>query len=511
MNSGAVVQTNAFSQAPPGQASSRADQARYYTMQGLCLVKIPPGQKKPLTTGWQRNPIRKPTDAARHWSDHPNDNMGVLLGASGLVSLDVDDLDEARACLGRVGIDLDRLLADPAIPKIQGNPKKVRLLFQAPAGDKLTRKALRNDDVSVFELRGGSCQDVLPPSVHPETKQPYRWVPNPWEAGGIPVLPAQLLTLWRGWDELRPEMATEQIQAALREYQRRSPASSDAEWDAVRTEIRGRLSVDKKLREMGVRQTGQKFSCPFHLPDKNPSFWVHEDIWVCAHSGAPVGYEAPSGYSVGDVIDLHQYQLGFDSPGKAAADLARKLGVATPEQTEKTAERCSDTYSNTETSERSIELQPETAAQLIEDAPEVDYLVEHILPSGGASLVAGESGIGKTWVTLDLAISVALGRPWLAHFPAKQGNVLVIDEENAKPLLRKRLQKLLKAAQLDVDGSTLGVRFLTGKGINLSDPVFVSAVERVLAASSPDLVIIDSLVRIHTGNENDAGDMAKLF
>ena len=62
-----------------------------------------------------------------------------------------------------------------------------------------------------------------------------------------------------------------------------------------------------------------------------------------------------------------------------------------------------------------------------------------------------------------------------------------------------------------MDGSTLGVRFLTGKGINLSDPVFVSAVERVLAASSPDLVIIDSLVRIHTGNENDAGDMAKLF
>lgn len=57
--------------------------------------------------------------------------------------------------------------------------------------------------VTVFELRGGLVQDVLPPSIHPGTGKPYTWRTPP-AAEGLPVLPADLLAIWQDWDEFKP-------------------------------------------------------------------------------------------------------------------------------------------------------------------------------------------------------------------------------------------------------------------------------------------------------------------
>jgi len=173
-------------------------------------------------------------------------------------------------------------------------------------------------------------------------------------------------------------------------------------------------------------------------------------------------------------------------------------------------ERCSDTIVSG-TSERRFELIPTSAAQLIKESPEVEWQIDGMHPVGGSMLLAGDAGIGKTWLTLDLALAVDQGSSWLGHFGVKKGRVLIIDEENAVALLKKRLQKLLRAAQMPEDGSSLGIEFLASKGINLSDPPCVEALGAVLEEKKPDLVIVDSLVRIHRGNENDAGEMARLF
>ena len=50
-------------------------------------------------------------------------------------------MGQAQTALAEVGIDLDALLSDPTIPRVEGNPKKGRLLFAAPEGAPLrTRK-----------------------------------------------------------------------------------------------------------------------------------------------------------------------------------------------------------------------------------------------------------------------------------------------------------------------------------------------------------------------------------
>ena len=125
-------------------------------------------------------------------------------------------------------------------------------------------------------------------------------------------------------------------------------------------------------------------------------------------------------------------------------------------------------------------------------------------------LVARE-GVAKTWMVLDLAIAISQGSTWLNHFPTNRGRVLIIDEENSKNLLTSRVQKLLTArGELEALHS-LDIHWLVGQGLNLSDNRFTSALEERLAQIKPDVVVIDSLVRIHRGDENDARAMAELF
>ncbi|WP_252090426.1 bifunctional DNA primase/polymerase [Pseudomonas sp. MWU13-3659] len=218
---------------------------RYIETFGLALVSIEPGEKGPKGAGWNK-PGGYFTDALKaqaFWTANPNHNLGVVLGPSRVCSLDVDDVELTRQVLQQtLGLDVDAL-AD-AYPTSVGNPERFRVMFRVPDGVELSRHALvwpnKNDPdgaiykglmaqvktamaegdtgreaafrtaaepfkkVTVFELRGGLVQDVLPPSIHPGTRKPYTWRTEP-EAGGLPDLPAELLAIWQGWDEFKPK------------------------------------------------------------------------------------------------------------------------------------------------------------------------------------------------------------------------------------------------------------------------------------------------------------------
>ncbi|MGY3296756.1 putative DNA primase/helicase [Pseudomonas sp. TE6288] len=217
---------------------------RYIETFNLALVPIEPGEKGPKGKGWNQ-PGRYFTvadDAEAFWTKRPSHNLGVVLGPSRVCSLDVDDVELTRQVMQQtLGLDVDAL-AD-AYPTSVGNPERFRVMFRVPEGVELSRHALvwpnKNDPdgtiykglmaqvqaaveaedadreaafrlaaepfkkVTVFELRGGLVQDVLPPSIHPGTGKPYTWRTEP-VAGGLPELPPVLLAIWQGWDEFKP-------------------------------------------------------------------------------------------------------------------------------------------------------------------------------------------------------------------------------------------------------------------------------------------------------------------
>ena len=182
----------------------------YCSKLGWYLVTIPAGSKGPTRFGWQQpeKALSDPDAARLYYEQNPNHNVGLLHGASGTCAVDIDNVEWTKIIFEELGIDFSALMQ--SAPQIIGRENRGKLIFKAPP-DLITHKISwptssdpRKTEV-VFELRAGSVQDVLPPSIHPDTGRPYEWAGRSI-FDGLPDLPPQLLTLWREWDKFRPQL-----------------------------------------------------------------------------------------------------------------------------------------------------------------------------------------------------------------------------------------------------------------------------------------------------------------
>ena len=182
----------------------------YCSILGWYLVTIPAGSKGPTKFGWQQpeKALSDPQIARDYYEKNPTHNVGLLHGASGTCAVDIDNVENTKIIFEELGINFSDLMN--SAPQIIGRENRGKLIFKAPS-DLLIKKLSwpikddpRRTEV-VFELRAGPSQDVLPPSIHPDTGRPYEWAGMPiWD--GLPELPPQLLTLWREWDKFRPQL-----------------------------------------------------------------------------------------------------------------------------------------------------------------------------------------------------------------------------------------------------------------------------------------------------------------
>lgn len=175
-----------------------------YVEHGYALVSIPHGEKGPKGKGWntRENAIRDIKGATQI-----NGNVGLAhLYCSPYVTaaLDIDDLSLANTYLSKRGIDLQKLLDAPnAVQISSGRLNRAKLLYRLPFDSMPMETKQISDPVSkdmVLELRcassnGKTVQDLLPPSIHPETGIEYKWAgKGDWR--DIPFIPEALLTLW---------------------------------------------------------------------------------------------------------------------------------------------------------------------------------------------------------------------------------------------------------------------------------------------------------------------------
>lgn len=144
-----------------------------------------------------------------------------------------------------------------------------------------------------------------------------------------------------------------------------------------------------------------------------------------------------------------------------------------------------------------------TDLDLTKGVKPVDWLVENWFARGDVTLLVGDPGLGKSWLTMALAKSVASGSQWLG-IDCPSGTVMYVDEENPEDIVKQRFKKL------GLSGSEAGnIHYLYRPGIWMNkDP---DAFLDEALALEPALIVIDSLSRIHSEDENSANSMAKLF
>jgi hypothetical protein len=184
-----------------------------YIKAGLFLIPISPINGKPVkgptSQGWNlpkspENPngySNDPEDIIRR-TKAPGSNIGLALGPSKVVTIDLDNLKMSREVLALADIDLDALMAAPDAVRIIGREGRGKLLYRVPEGfeccsTKLVFGEKGKDERAIFELRykgsnGNTVQDVMPPSQHPDTGRPYELI---GDITKIPLLPQALADL----------------------------------------------------------------------------------------------------------------------------------------------------------------------------------------------------------------------------------------------------------------------------------------------------------------------------
>ena len=91
--------------------------------------------------------------------------------------------------------------------------------------------------------------------------------------------------------------------------------------------------------------------------------------------------------------------------------------------------------------EQIIEQSVITAADLLEkEFPPPEWLIEGLLPEG-LTVLSGAPKIGKSWLSLQLALAVTTGRPIFGRAPASEKGVLLLALEDNERRLQTRITK----------------------------------------------------------------------
>jgi hypothetical protein len=136
------------------------------------------------------------------------------------------------------------------------------------------------------------------------------------------------------------------------------------------------------------------------------------------------------------------------------------------------------------------------------------WTVKDLIPAGGMAGIYGSPGTGKSFLALDIALHVALGRPWFGR-ETKQGGVVYVCAEGAEGARRRigafranyaiseEVPFALVPAQLDLlqgDDIDRLINALGEQGTRLPHPL--------------ELAIVDTLSRTFGGGDENTSAMA---
>ncbi len=154
---------------------------------------------------------------------------------------------------------------------------------------------------------------------------------------------------------------------------------------------------------------------------------------------------------------------------------------------------------------------PTRAPMELEDRPRAQqWMVDTLWSEQAVGIVGGEPKCGKSLLALDLAVAVATGVPCLRHYrSAGSGTVLLFAAEDAGHRVRKRLQGIAHAAATPFD--ELDIAVIDVPTLRLDQRSDRQRLQETVERIEPRLLILDPLVRLHSVDENAAGEVAPIL
>ena len=139
-----------------------------------------------------------------------------------------------------------------------------------------------------------------------------------------------------------------------------------------------------------------------------------------------------------------------------------------------------------------------------------DYIIPGMVPEVGRIALCGVPKRGKSFLALQLALSVCQGIPFLGFPVVKPGPVLYLQFDTPPEMWQERLIKLRDAGQAIPDNLYTPHPSTMPRRVNILDGGHLRALHDMITTTLPALVIVDVLRSIHHLSENESEHMQQV-
>ena len=447
-----------------------------------CGKKCKSPGKHPIESGGFKQATIDQVKIESWWRKHPNANIGVATGEkSGIFVLDIDPKNGGDDSLDKIEAEYEKV-ADSVLA-ITGSKGK-HFVFKYPGEIGKCKTELYPG----VDTRGDGGYIVVAPSNHSSGTE-YFWdsEADPLE-GAIPVDAPQWLLQKLSENKPIAKTSVDAIRLSNQEIKRIRaalvyiPADNRDDWLKAGMALHSTNADDQAF---GLWAEWSQQSEKFDLSDQR-SKWDGFDIGgglsiaslfalAKSHGWLPVAEHPPE-------IPIEYYSDELDS-GYVEAPVEQK---------------------NDELKNRLLSFD-EVMARLAG----TDYLVKPLLCTKSVGTLFGDSGTMKSFVAIDLGLSIAVGKEFHG-FNTRQGAVVYVCGEGVSGI-PKRLKAWCIAHEIDHTDIPF---FVTKLPIALVDKMDAAAIADDIekTCKNPALIIVDTLsANFGEGDESSNADMSKLL
>lgn len=319
-----------------------------------------------------------------------------------------------------------------------------------------------------YDVRADGGYIIAPPSIHPDTRRPYRFI-REGETGKAP-----------------------QWVVEGRKY------GTDHDPDGETFEVKD----DRWLSELleGVESGGRNDACA-----RLAGYFVKKDM----------PYEIALGL-------LSQWNDKNDPP-LSASEISTTLSSVY--RTHKRNYKGKKGEARRDRPPAEFELMDLDSFMIRFGSAAITWSVEDWMPSQTIAFVVSPPGSYKTWMILDLAVSIASGLPFLGHFPVKEtGPVVVIQQEDFHGQLAERIASVttskfhLEFGKKESDDEfiadlppKLPIHLHTERRLRFADEDIMESFAQRMRKLKPKLIIIDPLYSAGSTDDYMAKTAEQMF
>lgn len=142
----------------------------------------------------------------------------------------------------------------------------------------------------------------------------------------------------------------------------------------------------------------------------------------------------------------------------------------------------------------------------------VTWAIENLFAERDFVILSGIGGIGKSFIFMEIALSLASGTPLFGQFtPRRKYKILYLDHEMSSNITFTRFQRMIHGRGMSMD--TLGGSLLIrgDSQFNFSKQKTVLQLYRLIKEQNIDFVMLDSLSKSHSKDGNSEETATAIF